>query len=187
MTYKKLLIQQQTFDGSTYTNVGSVKDTYVSFGVVCQEFPFKHLPETKDIPKHDWFDEDGEDAYIPKSGLKFKAYDLEAKFLYSKNLVSIWKYEVAAMHTSDDYPTYASKQMASDIKAFIDFICGKDADGKPLLAIYDEYTRTGRQGVYVVSVDSDLYFYDDVNNNVIAQFKIKFRVTDPVTDITLTT
>ena len=52
-----------------------------------------------------------------------------------------------------------------------------------MLVIYDEYTRTGRRGVYVLSVDNELYFFDDANIDAIASFKVKFRVTDPVTEI----
>ena len=63
--YKKFLIQQQTYNGSSYTSVGDNVDTYLKFNVVCQEMPFKYLPETKELPKRDWHDEDGEDVYVP--------------------------------------------------------------------------------------------------------------------------
>ena len=167
MTYKKFLIQQQTYNGSTYTNVGSVVDTYTAYKVVCQECPFKTLPETKELAKRDWYDEDGEDVYIPTDGLKFKAYDMEVKFLY------------VGKETT----------MAADLKGFIEFLYGKNSSGAPLLAIYDEYTKTGRRGVYVLSVDNELLAYDNANGtkvngqlilDVIGVFKVKFRVTDPV-------
>ena len=163
MEYKKLLIQQQTLSGTTYTAVSSVVDTQAVYHVVCQEFPFKYLPETKDLPKRDWYDEDGEDVYIHSDGLRFKAYDMEVKFLY----------------------VGSQEQMKNELKSFIDFICGKNTGGSPLLAVYDEYTQTGRRGVYVQAVDNDLIVYDDRNSDVVAQFKVKFRVTDPNTDITL--
>ena len=163
MNYKKLLIQQQTYNGSTYTNVGQVVDTQTTFHVVCQEFPFKYLPETKELSKRDWYDEHGEDVYIPTDGLKFKAYDLEAKFLY----------------------VGTQANMKSELKSFIEFIYGKNTDGSPMLAVYDEYTKTGRRGVYVQNVDNDLIVYDDHEVGVVGQFKVKFRVTDPETDITL--
>lgn len=164
MTYKKLLIQQQTVSGSEYQNVGSVVDTQESFHVVCQEFPFKQLPEIKDLPKRDWYDEHGDDVYIPTDGLKFKAYDLEVKFLY----------------------VGSQADMKSELKSFIDFIYGRNTNGSPLLAVYDEYTKTGRRGILVQNVDNDLIVYDERNPQVIAQFKVKFRVNDPITDVTLT-
>lgn len=160
MAYKKFLIQQETASGSA---VGSVVNTYTQFGIVCQEFPFKHLPESKDLPKRDWYDEHGEDVYVPADGLKFKAYDVEATFLYVGNEL----------------------QMSSKLKEFIAFIYGRNSGGSPMLRIYDEYTDTGRKGVYVLSHSNDLFFYNDVSIDAIARFKVKFRVTDPVTNISL--
>lgn len=159
--YKKFFIQQQTRDGSTYTNVGEVIDTYVRWGVVCQEIPFKVLPESKDLAKREWHDEDGDDVYVPAGGLKAKAYDLEAKFLYAGNV----------------------SEMAGKLKGFLTFLYGRNTGGASLLKIYDEYTQTGRRGVYVEGVDPDLYFHSDVNIDAIAQFKVKFRVTDPVYEV----
>lgn len=163
MQYKKLLIQQQTYNGVNYINVGAVVDTQAQFNVVCQEFPFKYLPETKDLAKRDWYDEHGEDVYVPTDGLKFKAYDMDVKFLY----------------------VGTQNNMQTDLNGFILFISGKNSGGAPMLAIYDEYTKTGRRGVYVTDISSDLIAYDDVNTDVIGVFKVKFRVTDPITDITL--
>lgn len=169
MTYKKFFIQQQTVSGSTYTNVGSAVDTNLAYHVVCQECPFKVMPETKDLAKRDWYDENGEDVYIPTDGLMFKAYDMDVKFLY----------------------VGTESNMASDLKGFINFLYGKNSGGSPLLAIYDEYTKTGRRGVYVAGIDNELLAYDDANgtmdngqivSDVVGVFKVKFRVTDPVFD-----
>lgn len=154
--YKRLLIRQG--DASN-----TVIDTLEQFNVACQEFPYKYLPETKELAKRDWYDEDGEDVYIPTSGLKFKAYDLEAKLLY----------------------VGSEEAMVDDLKSFIEFLYGRNTGGNPQLAIYDEFTKTGRQQVYVQSVDNELITYDDVNTDVIAQFKVKFRVCDPVTNVVL--
>lgn len=163
--YKKFLIKQQTYTGSNYVNVGSAIDTQTKFRVVCQEFPFKYLPDVKELPKRDWNDESGEDVYMPTDGVKFKPYDLEATFVY-----------VGTASTIKD-----------DLRKFIDFIYGRiDANGNAqsrgiMLAIYDEYTETGRQGVYVLNVDNTLYWNVDYDTDAIATFKVKFRVTDPVT------
>ena len=163
MQYKKLLIQQQTYNGVNYLNVGAVVDTQAQFNVVCQEFPFKYLPETKDLAKRDWYDEHGEDVYVPTDGLKFKAYDMDVKFLY----------------------VGTQNNMQTDLNGFILFISGKNSGGAPMLAIYDEYTKTGRRGVVVDSVSEELYDYNNADYDAIAMFKVKFRVNDPVTDITL--
>ena len=161
MQYKKFLIQQQSYNGTSYTNVGSVVETEATYHVACQEMPFKHLPEAKELAKRDWYDENGEDVYIPTDGLKFNAYDLEAKFLY--------------VGTEAD--------MQSDLRGFINFLYGRNTGGAPMLAVYDEYTKTGRRGLIVQEVDNELLAYDDKNANVIGVFKVKFRVTDPVTNM----
>lgn len=150
----RLLIRQQG---------GEVIDTFESFHVACQEFPFRHLPETKDLPKRDWYDEHGEDVYVPNDGLKFKAYDLEAKFLYVGDEAS----------------------MTADVKSFINYLYGRNDGGSPLLAVYDEYTQTGRTGVYMVGVTTKLFDISDFDSDAIAIFSARFRVTDPVTDIVL--
>ena len=164
MTYKRLLIQQYKKDGSTESDVGDTVDTQASYKVVCQEFPFKFMPETKELPSRKWYDKDGEDVYIPSDGLKLEAYDIEAKFLY----------------------VGTQKDMTTDIEGFIKFICGRDQNGSPLLKVYDEYTKTGRKGIYVKEVDNELLAYDDLNSHVIGVFKVKFRVTEPASKITLT-
>lgn len=164
-TYKKFLIQQQSYDGSTYSNIGSMVDTQARFRIACQEFPFKDLPDIKELPKRDWHDENGDDVYIPTDGFKFKAYDVDATFIYVGTESSI----------------------RSDIKNFIDFLYGRiDSSGNSrsggvVLAIYDEYTQTGRRGVIVNSVDNTLYWNVDYDPDAIATFKVKFHVADPVT------
>lgn len=163
MDYKKFLIQQLTYDGTTYTSVGNVVDTYKTFKVVCQECPFKLLPEPKEPAKRDWLDEDGEDVYIPTGGFKFKSYELAVKFLYVGK----------------------KSAMKQDLKTFVDFLYGRNTGGKPLMAVYDEYTQIGRRGLYVKDVDNELLFHSDSDTDVIAQFKVTFVVTDPVTEITL--
>lgn len=150
----RLLIRQQG---------GEVIDTYESFHVACQEFPFRHLPETADLPRRDWYDEHGEDSFIPTDGLKFKAYDLEAKFIYVGDEAS----------------------MTADVKNFVNFLYGRNDGGSPVLDVYDEYTQTGRTGVYMVGVTTKLFDISDVDPDAIAIFSAKFRVTDPVTDIVL--
>lgn len=150
----RLLIRQ---DG------GPVIDTFESFGVVCQEFPFKHLPDVKELAKRDWHDEHGEDILMPADGLMFKAYDLEAKFIYSGSAESIH----------------------DDVERFISFLYGRNDGGSPVLSIYDEYTKTGKSGVYMQGITSNLFDISDADPDAIAVFTAKFRVTDPTSDIVL--
>lgn len=160
MEPKKILIQKQTYDGTDYENVGEIVDVYETYHILCQELPFKHLPKSKELPSRDWHDEDGEDVFMPKEGLRFQAYDLKVTFLYDG----------------------IEENMSSDLRNFINYIsdCRGDETGV-FLAIYDEYTKIGRRGLYVKEIDDGLFFYDDINPNSIADFSSTFRVTDPVT------
>lgn len=155
--HKRFYIQQQSYDGSDYTNVGAAVEV-IAYGIVCQEFPFKYLPEMKELPKRDWPDEDGDDVYFPSDGMKMKAFDLDVKFLYADSITN----------------------MRSKLVAFINFLYGRNTNGSPCLLIYDEYTNTAFRGVYVSEVGNELYEYNDVNINAHAMFKVKFRVTDPI-------
>lgn len=173
MDYKKLLIQQYHMNGLAVVNHAAAIDTQATYNVVCQECPFKMLPESNELPKREWFDQDGEDVYIPTDGLKFKAYDMEVKFIYE-----------GTGYKKNQTVVSKEAEMKEKVTGFIDFLYGRNTDGYPQLKIYDEYTLTGRQGIYVLSVDNEMLAYDDRNNNVIGVFKVKFRVTDPVTRMT---
>lgn len=173
--YKKFLVQQQTHNGSSYGDLGDVVDTQATFGIVCQECPFKYLPESKDLPRRDWPDEHGEDVFIPSDGIKFQAYDMDVKFLYvgkesemPVNLKRFMKFMYGHMNIINR-----------------SFVTGDNLSKNVTLKIFDEYTSIGRIGCIVKSVDDELYFFNDSNIDAIAQFKVKFRVTDPVTGVTL--
>lgn len=178
--YKKFKIQQQSYDGSSYTNVGTAVDTYEEFGVVCQEFPFTYMSKAKDVPSRDFHDEDGLDVFIPSGGLKMEAEDIEAKFLYSKSNPTGYDTYVNGGGT-DSYDDWLSSNALSDILNFIHFLRGRNTGGAPYLAIYDEYTKIGLRGVYVTEVPNDIYEYSDGGIGINAVFKVKFKVTDPVT------
>ena len=137
MEPKKILIQKQTYDGTDYENVGEIVDVYETYHILCQELPFKHLPKSKELPSRDWHDEDGEDVFMSKEGLRFQAYDLKVTFLYDG----------------------IEENMSSDLRNFINYIsdCRGDETGV-FLAIYDEYTKIGRRGLYVKEIDDGLFF-----------------------------
>lgn len=173
--YKRFYVQQQSYDGSSYTNVGDAVELG-TYNVVCQEFPFKYLPETKELPKRDWPDENGDDVYFPTDGLKMKAFDMDVKFLYAGPI---------STYTQDGNTIYG---MRDNLTRLISFLRGRNSDGSPCLLIYDEYTDIALCGVYVSEISNDLYEYNDVNINAHAVFKVKFRVTNPVpTTFTLPT
>lgn len=160
MKVKKTYIQQLCFDGKTYKR-GVVVDLLAKFNIAAREFPFKMNPEAKELSSRDWPGEDGRDVYIPKK-IPMKNYDIEVEFLYRGTEATIGK----------------------DVSAFIDFIYGRNENAVGgRLAVYDEYTNTGRKDVHVLSVDNDLYEVDDSDPDAIASFKVKFSVEDPTTDV----
>ena len=154
-------IQQLYFDGKSYTK-GPIVDLLEKFNIVCTSFPFKRLPEAKELPSRDWSGEDGRDVYIPKT-IPMKHYELEAVFLYKGTESTISK----------------------DLSDFIEFIYGRNrnAIGGRLL-VYDEYVGMGRIDVHVQSVNNEIYDCDDTDIDAIASFKVKFIVENPTTEVT---
>ena len=166
MATYRLFIQQTSFNGLEYTK-GAVIDTLADFGVVCRESPFKLFPETKDIVTKNWKGSHGLDAYIPAVN-KAKDYDIELQLLY--------------------VGTHAT--MKNDITSFIKFLNGVVGHGNQSavgarLAMYDEYTQTGRKDIVYRTCDFGTWWdVPDFDTDAIADFKVKFHVYDPVTDVT---
>ena len=137
-----------------------VVDTLDNWGIVCKEFPFKLYGEAKELPSHDWKDEDGDDEYIP-SKLPIASYELEVEFAYK-----------GVMDSAN-----------ASIKGFLDYLTGRDGSGVELM-VYDTYTKIGRQSVRFVSVSDDVFYRQEEGGDVVV-FSVAFKVNDPVTDITL--
>lgn len=147
------LLIQKTKEGS------GVKDSLSDFGFAISEIPWPS-EETQDISVRVWPGEHGEDAYIPPSGLKLKAYDLEVEFIY--------KGEIDTAKSA--YTTFRN------------YLTGIDGSGGEL-KVYDRYWKRGRKGVYVKKIDSFEAFRSNLDESV--SFKVTFRVNDPVSEIVL--
>ena len=168
MAFKHLYMQQTSFNGLSYTK-GTAIDITAQFNVVCRSMPFKVFPETKDVVAENWIGSHGQAVYIPSYN-RTKDYEIEVQFLY------------VGTHST----------MRSHIGNFVKYINGHIGVGAadPVgarLAIYDEYTQTGRKDVRVKNVDfGGWYDNADFDTDAIADFKVKFQVYDPVTDVTPT-
>lgn len=145
---------QKSKDGS------AVKDSLGAFGFAVCDIPWPD-EETQDVSTREWPGEHGEDAYIPPSGLKLKAYDIEVEFCYK-----------GAINTA--YSAY---------KALRNYLTGIDGSGGEL-RIYDPYWRKGRKGVHVKKFGDLSPFRSNVDEGV--SVKVTFRVADPVTEIEAT-
>ena len=136
-----------------------VKDSLRDFGIVCTSIPFIPCEETKELPTRDWPGENGEDTYIPEK-LPVSAYDMEVELCYKGGLGTCY----------------------TKIRSFLDYLKGNDGSGAAL-KIYSPFTGIGRQNVYFKSM-GDIEFGKS-NIDEVLTFSLVFRVTDPVTDISL--
>ena len=146
-------------------------DTLDSWGIVCKEFPFKLCGEAKELPSHDWKDEDGTDEYVPDK-LTMEAYELKVEFVYKDKKPNVVNGVDLNKNKGNE-----------NVKAFLNYLTGRDGSGAELM-VYDTYTRIGRQHVRFVSVDEDIFWRQTEGGDVFT-FSVTFKVNDPVTDITL--
>lgn len=174
----KTYIQQTAFDGITYTK-GTMVDLLTSFGIICEDIPFKYKPEADDLPKRKWVGEHGSDVYIPAGGIPLKDYRIDVDFLYVGG-------------NDHDYPLSPADErlIRRDLKAFIDFLYGhaKGAQGDTVqsgrLAMYNEHTAIGRKDVTVSKAEPKLFLCDPWDDECLARLTVTFDVNDPVTDVT---
>lgn len=135
------------------------RDSY-EWGIVCKEFPFDLYPDMKEFSSRNWREEDGEQEFYPAVP-RLKAYEIEVEFAYKG-------------------PRDSAN---AKIRGFMDYISGRDGSGVAM-KIYDTYTLIGRQQVRFVSLSNDsLYRYGD--NEDVVVFKVKFKINDPVTQVSV--
>lgn len=150
MAIEYTLLMQKTKDGS------AVKSSLADFGFAVCDIPWPD-EEVQEVATREWPGEDGEDAYVPPTGLKLQAYDVEVEFCYKGNV-------------NTAYAAY---------KALRDYLIGEGG----FLRIYDPYWKRGRQGVYVKKISGLDLHRTDIDEVLSA--KVTFRVTDPKTEIAL--
>lgn len=117
---KKLLIKKDSV----------TKDIKQAYGIYTKSVPFLLYPKVKEPFKNSWYDEDGDDEYLPEIPT-YESYEMTLDFVYE-----------GATNTSN-----------AQIKSFLDFIQGG------YFKLYDEYTGIGRQQVRYVSIDQDATLY----------------------------
>lgn len=157
---------------------GSVINSFSQWGIACCKVPFKVGGKTKEPAKRQWYDEHGEDVYLP-SKLMFEAYDAEFEMAYQGQELSSNPYNLSM----------AFRQ----IDAFKKWLSGNDTSqgGGSQMKIYSPYSTVGRQGCYLMEFSNETPHVqlkqekgNTYHENVVT-FKVKFRVTDPMTNITL--
>lgn len=138
---------------------GEIVSTLKAFGMATGEIPWPAGVSVKDLGAVDCPGEDGERTFFPAT-LPLEAYDLEFEFKYRGELGSL-------------YPQY---------KKMRDCLIGRDGNGSEL-RIYSPYCGIGRQKVSLRSMEPGRFVKDNLGEYF--SFKVKFRVADPVTDVTL--
>lgn len=149
MVYYKFFIQKET-SGS------SVKELGEDFGFYETESKFYGGAKVKDLPKKEWYDEDGDDEFVP-SELKYKPVEMQVKFGYKGDMFS------------------ANEKL----NILRDYLSGDT------FKIYDSYNRIGRQNVRFLSINDDAELVRDSAFGDILIITAEFKVNDPRTDITL--
>ena len=135
---------------------GSVTDSNAQWGIVVQSMPFKLVPDVKEYAKTDWKDADGDDEFIPAVP-RFKAYEMEVSFLC----------------------VAPSGEANGRIRAFWDFVKAGE------MMMHDTYTGIGRRGVRFAKFAPKALRRRDGGTDAV-EFKMTFKVNDPVTQIDLT-
>ena len=134
----------------------AVKSSLADFGFAVCDIPWPD-EETQELATRKWPGEHGEDTYISPDGQKLQAYDLTVEFCYKGDV-----------NTADAAYTVLR-----------DYLIGPGG----FLRLYDPYWRKGRQNVYV----KKFHDRDPHRSNLddVLSMKVTFRVTDPITEITL--
>lgn len=146
MDYYKIYLQKEA-------DKTEVKETIADFGMYCMEDPFVLYSETKEVTKRSWYDEHGDDEYIPENGQYVQSYENSVKFGFKGN-------EFGANER---------------LRTFLDYL--RTGSFK----IYCEFNKIGRQHVRFKSVKQTLYRDKEVGDLLIVTVTLKFN--DPVTDI----
>lgn len=149
MKYYKFYVQKERSDAP-------VMEMGEDFGFYETESKFYGLNEVKDLPKRTWYDEDGDDEFVPDE-MKYKAYEMSVKFGYKGTKFSA----------------------NAKVKALQDYLSGGT------FKFYDSYNSVGRQNVRFSGISDDAELVRDDTDGDILIVTVKMKVNDPRTDITL--
>ena len=144
---------QKMGSSTTYESVSA-------WGVWCKSIPFKIFGKVKAPAKRTWYDEHGDDEYIPSEGLYLEAYTMKVEF-GCKKMTSV-------------------NDVRQKVGQFLEYLRSSGH-----MKMYSSHTRIGRQNVRLDSVSDNAIWKTDDDGNEFLIFEVTFNVGDPVTDITL--
>lgn len=148
---------------------GSTFESVTTFGIFCKSIPFKIAEKAKEPAKTSWYDEHGDDEYIPSTGLFLEAYSMEVEF--GCKLITSER-DVAKFGVT-----------VSDVRTTVgNFLKWLRESG--MIFLMSTYTRIGRQNVRFEGVSDDAKWKNE-NGEEWLIFKVTFKVNDPKTDVYL--
>ena len=153
-----------------YGNPYPCCESVATWSIWCKDIPFAIGDKVKDPASRKWYDEYGDDEYIPEEGLKMEAYTMKVE-LGCKVPDGVM---LSVNQSASDYVRAA-------IGSFLDYL--KESG---MMKIYSTYTKIGRQNVRLSKI-SDKAWYSDYENESFLIFEVELKVNDPVTNITLDT
>lgn len=149
MKYYKFYIQKESADAKVM-ELGEDFDFYET------ECKFYGGNAVKDPPKREWYDEDGEDEFVPDDP-KYKSFEMDIKFGYK-----------GSQFTANEKLEKLQEYLASGT-----------------MKVYDSYNNIGRQNVRFEEIPDDAELVRDPDDGDILIITVKLKVNDPRTKITL--
>ena len=142
------------------------KESVATWGVWCKNLPFKLFGKAKEPAKHSWYDEHGDDEYIPATGLYMDAYTMKVEFGCKKM-------------AQNRYGTHSAvNDVRANVSSFLRYLMGG------AFMLYSSYTRIGRRDVRLESIGDNAKWKSDGDDEFLT-FEVTFKVNDPVTDVEL--
>ena len=145
-----------------------IYESVAAWGIFCKEIPFKIFDKVKEPAKRSWYDEHGDDEYIPTTGLMLEAYTMKVK-LACKKITNGNQYDSASV---DDVRLMVGN--------FLEYLRTSG-----MMKVYSAHTRIGRQNVRLESIDDDAVWVTEDDGSEFLIFSVTLKVNDPYTDITL--
>lgn len=165
--WRNFYLQKMGVDGSS--NPYPVYESVLQWGIWCKDIPFKLYEGVKEPANRKWYDEHGDDEFIPSDGLRMEAYTMEIEF--GCKLMSGVSDGTTTMPTVTD--------VKEKVSAFLEYLRTSGA-----MKMYSSYTGIGRQQVRLDSVNDNGKWKNE-NGQQFLIFKVKLKVNDPITNVTL--
>ena len=144
----------------------SVHESVSTWGIWCKSIPFVIARGVKEPAKNDWYDEHGDDEYIPVEGLYMQAYTMKVEF--------------GCKVISAGTGIAAVSDVRAKVTSFLEYLRTSG-----MMKLYSSYTGIGRQEVRLVEVDDNATWDKSDEGNQFLIFSVTFKVNDPVTDVVL--